>query len=136
MPVARFQLPDGRVARFEVPKGTTPEDAQKQIEAHLSSTTSLHPQSPRLKPVEMSGTERFMAQMPFVPQSVADVATGASGLMRGTANLLSGGRRIGDVIWPKARGSEGSIGKTVGQFLDPVSLAIGGGVLKAIPYAK
>lgn len=29
MPVARYQLPDGRVARFEVPEGTTPEQAQQ-----------------------------------------------------------------------------------------------------------
>lgn len=28
MPIARFQTPDGRVARFEVPEGTTPEQAQ------------------------------------------------------------------------------------------------------------
>lgn len=28
MPIARYQLPDGRVARFEVPEGTTPEQAQ------------------------------------------------------------------------------------------------------------
>lgn len=28
MPIARFQLADGRVARFEVPEGTTPEQAQ------------------------------------------------------------------------------------------------------------
>lgn len=28
MPIARFQMPDGRVARFEVPDGTTPEQAQ------------------------------------------------------------------------------------------------------------
>ena len=28
MPVARYQLSDGRVARFEVPEGTTPEQAQ------------------------------------------------------------------------------------------------------------
>ena len=31
MPVARFQMPDGRVARFEVPEGTTPEQAQKMF---------------------------------------------------------------------------------------------------------
>ena len=37
MPIARFQLPDGRVARFEVPEGTTPEQAQQQIEAHLAT---------------------------------------------------------------------------------------------------
>lgn len=29
MPVARYQLPDGRIARFEVPDGTTPEQAQQ-----------------------------------------------------------------------------------------------------------
>src|SRR3990167_10054996 len=37
MPIARFQLPDGRVARFYVPEGTTPEQAQAQIEQHLST---------------------------------------------------------------------------------------------------
>lgn len=31
MPIARFQMPDGRVARFEVPEGTTPEQAQQMI---------------------------------------------------------------------------------------------------------
>lgn len=31
MPIARFQMPDGRVARFEVPDGTTPEQAQAMI---------------------------------------------------------------------------------------------------------
>lgn len=38
MPVARFQMPDGRIGRFEVPEGTTPEQAQSLIEQHLSST--------------------------------------------------------------------------------------------------
>jgi hypothetical protein len=31
MPIARFQMPDGRIARFEVPEGTTPEQAQAMI---------------------------------------------------------------------------------------------------------
>lgn len=31
MPIARFQMPDGRIARFEVPEGTSPEQAQKMI---------------------------------------------------------------------------------------------------------
>ena len=35
MPIARFQLPDGRIGRFEVPEGTTPEQAQSLIQAQL-----------------------------------------------------------------------------------------------------
>jgi hypothetical protein len=37
MPVARFQMPDGRVARFEVPDGTTPEQAQAYGEQYFAS---------------------------------------------------------------------------------------------------
>lgn len=36
MPIARFQLEDGRVARFEVPDGTTPEQAQSMMQAHFA----------------------------------------------------------------------------------------------------
>lgn len=36
MPIARFQMPDGRIARFEVPDGTTPEQAQSMMVAHFS----------------------------------------------------------------------------------------------------
>ena len=40
MPVARFQMPDGRVARFEVPEGTTPEQAQSMMEAHFAEQSA------------------------------------------------------------------------------------------------
>lgn len=36
MPIARFQMDDGRVARFEVPEGTTPEQAQTIMAQHFS----------------------------------------------------------------------------------------------------
>lgn len=36
MPVARFQMQDGRVARFEVPDGTTPEQAQSMVSQYLA----------------------------------------------------------------------------------------------------
>lgn len=38
MPIARFEMPDGRIGRFEVPEGTTPEQAQKLIAQHLSGS--------------------------------------------------------------------------------------------------
>ena len=37
MPIARFQMPDGRIARFEVPQGTTPEQAQIMMEQELAN---------------------------------------------------------------------------------------------------
>lgn len=45
MPIARFQLPDGRIARFEVPDGTSPEAAQQMMEAQLPSITQQKPQT-------------------------------------------------------------------------------------------
>ncbi len=36
MPIARFQLEDGRIAKFEVPEGTTPEAAQSMMERHFN----------------------------------------------------------------------------------------------------
>lgn len=40
MPVARFQMPDGRIGRFEVPDGTTPEQAQDLISQFVASDSA------------------------------------------------------------------------------------------------
>jgi len=37
MPIARFQMPDGRIGRFEVPEGTTPDQATALIGQYLGS---------------------------------------------------------------------------------------------------
>ena len=37
MPIARFQMPDGRIARFEVPEGSTPEVAQSLMQQELQN---------------------------------------------------------------------------------------------------
>jgi len=36
MPIAKFQLPDGRVARFEVPDGTTPQQAEQLMAQYFA----------------------------------------------------------------------------------------------------
>lgn len=41
MPIARFQMPDGRVARFEVPDGTTPEQAQVMIQSQMPTADAM-----------------------------------------------------------------------------------------------
>ena len=42
MPIARFQMPDGRIAKFEVPEGTSPENAQSLVQQELQNqATSL-----------------------------------------------------------------------------------------------
>jgi hypothetical protein len=46
MPIAKIQLPDGRIGRFEVPDGTTPEQAQSMAEAHMRQAS----QGPSLSP--------------------------------------------------------------------------------------
>lgn len=43
MPIARFQMPDGRVARFEVPEGTTPEQAQSLISGFVQQQAQSAP---------------------------------------------------------------------------------------------
>ena len=101
------------------------------------------PDSKRLEPVELSAADRMLAGIPDLPQWAQNVLTGATGLTRGTLNLASRpfqektmgeliapgtSKGLGDIMAPAAKGSEGSTGKMVGQFLDPLAWAIGGGV--------
>lgn len=48
MPIAKFEMPDGRIARFEMPEGSTPEEAQATFDDFTNSQTQ--------EPTEDAGT--------------------------------------------------------------------------------
>lgn len=54
MPIARVQLPDGRIGKFEVPEGTTPE----QIESFVAS--QMGTKKPEAVKQDISGPEQFL----------------------------------------------------------------------------
>ncbi len=87
MPIARFELPDGRIARFEVPEGTTPEQAQNLMENYFAE--SKQPTTSR------DLLDEFNRQRGLTARAAI---TGAAGLpvLAGDAlntliNLISGG---------------------------------------------
>ena len=43
MPIAKFEMPDGRIAKFEVPDGTSPEEAKRQVEMWISTEGKKEP---------------------------------------------------------------------------------------------
>lgn len=55
--VARFQFPDGRIGRFEVPDGTTPDQAQGMIEAEVSRQTQAAAPRPTDMPSQIPGVK-------------------------------------------------------------------------------
>jgi len=89
MPIARFEMPDGRIARFEVPEGTTPEQAQTLIQSQLPALsqpiTPELPESLRARPEapsEVPGPRRGM--LASVGQGLANIGAGA---IRGAGSI-------------------------------------------------
>lgn len=118
MPVARYQLPDGRVARFEVPEGTTPEQAQQigadyfkqQPEttqpaiAETQPVSEIDPQSGRMTEAEFQ-QDVDTARAPY--QQAGNVANEfATGAHRSLASMIDflGPDRFNDIL--RAVGSD------------------------------
>lgn len=55
MPIARFQMPDGRIARFDVPEGTSPEQAQAMMASYDFGGTETPKPVEDLTPYEEKG---------------------------------------------------------------------------------
>lgn len=110
MPVARFELPDGRVARFEVPEGTTPEQAQSMIQAQLPSVApQLPPSLQRPEPAAAAApSEVPMGRrvIQFVRPTV-EALGGAGGALLGGAAGTFGGGPVGTIAGGMAGGGLG-----------------------------
>ena len=87
MPIARFELPDGRIARFEVPEGTTPEQAQTLMENYFAE--SKQPTTSR------DLLDEFNRQRSLTARAAITGATGlpvlAGDALNTLINLISGG---------------------------------------------
>ncbi len=86
MPIAKFQLEDGRVARFEVPDGTSPEQAQAMIKAEIAK---LPP-----KKQNVFGGEGFANAMQEVLKESSGFDKAAAAFGSGARNLYEGAKQM------------------------------------------
>jgi hypothetical protein len=95
MPIARFQLEDGRVARFEVPEGTSPEQAQSMMMEHFAPTQA----TPEIKPLSkmdkvlkgvidpIEGGAQLLTEM--LPKSVVNAGDAAQNWIAEKTGLMN-----------------------------------------------
>ena len=102
MPIARVQLPDGRIGRFEVPEGTTPEQAQSLIQAQLPALSqpaapqipeSLRPRTaaPEGIPGARQDASLYSRVRPFVAPTLEALGAGGGSVLGGGAGWFGGG---------------------------------------------
>jgi hypothetical protein len=101
MPIARFQMSDGRVARFEVPDGTTPDQANTMMQAHFAPPAQAT--TPAGIPLDPGAAERMAAESAAKPVQAPDGWGGkiagalevplsmATGIVGGLAGAIRGG---------------------------------------------
>ena len=111
MPIARFELPDGRIGRFEVPDGTTPEQAMQLISSNLSS---LIPKEEPAQQVEAPAAPT--ANLTPAPPAVSTAApTAGKPWWAPFAESATGEAELGKQLGPKVLG---------GPFVQDVAAAL------------
>ena len=111
MPIARFELPDGRIGRFEVPDGTTPEQAMQLISSNLSS---LIPKEEPAQQVEVPAAPT--ANLTPAPPAVSTAApTAGEPWWAPFAESATGEAELGKQLGPKVLG---------GPFVQDVAAAL------------
>lgn len=115
MPIARFQLPDGRIARFEVPEGTTPEQAQSMMESHFAKPAKPNQPAIGLDPTaDMTGLDKFRSGM---GKAFVDVGRGAGQLFgMGDKADIDEARRLDAPLMDTGAGLAGNIAGNVAAY--------------------
>jgi hypothetical protein len=126
MPIARFQLPDGRIARFEVPEGTTPEQAQAMMEAQVGELTATHEQKP--KEGLIAGLEKG-AESTF-----SQLRSGIGSLFGSGEEAARAGLERGEDIG-KRYADQVSLEKVKQAYADKGLLSAAGEAISQVPYA-
>ena len=126
MPIARFQLPDGRIARFEVPEGTTPEQAQVMMEAQVGELTA----TPEQKPKEglIAGLEKG------AESTLSQLRSGIGSLIGSPEEAARAGLERGEDI-NKRYAQQVSLDKVKQAYADKGLMSAAGEALGQIPYA-
>lgn len=139
MPIARFEMPDGRIARFEVAEGTTPEQAQAMIAEQVA--TSASPMSfgetgggaATGRPINR-GQRNVLAEPRPLESALAGVTKSAIDPLLAGAQLATGNKpSVNDLVQRLAKES--------GEYQEanPISYGAGrvaGAVLPAVGMAK
>ena len=127
MPIARFQLPDGRIARFEVPEGTTPEQAQAMMEAQVAEITSAAP--------EQKPKEGFIAGLEKGAESTfSQLRSGLGSLLGSGDEAARAGLARGEDIGQRYA-DQVSLEKVKQAYADRGLLSAAGEAISQVPYA-
>jgi hypothetical protein len=144
MPIARFEMPDGRIGRFEVPEGTTPKEAQELIQQSLQETQPA--QTQELGEISRTGQLLARGAIPTLTGAGAGALVGgAPGALVGSlalpmADLAAIGSRYVENLIRQAKGlpetkgfsPSGEISKALANIGLPEPTSTGERVIEAV----
>ena len=130
MPIARFELPDGRIGRFEVPEGTTPEQAQAMIAQNIGQMDVPPEPKPQSGLMAAAGAG-FRGGVGEAAESLGEL-TGLEGLTKyGKRQQAQAAKAYvptseADIEAASKRGMLPELGTYATQFLEPYAHGLAG----------
>lgn len=125
MPVARVQMPDGRIARLEVPDGTTPQQVEAFVFEQLNKPPKLDAIDAAAQPEKPSAAVRFSRGLADITEGVGQGALMVKDLFTGgnEAEKYTKDRDAEIAAYERGRGPDAGIDW----------MRLGGGVVGTLP---